>query len=56
MTAIITMEDEGKDTRYSARVLHKDKASRDEHEKMGFYDGWGTCITQLEAYAAQLKG
>ena len=55
MSAYITMDDEGEHTRYVARVLHKDKASRDQHEEMGFFDGWGTCITQLEAYAQSLK-
>jgi uncharacterized protein YndB with AHSA1/START domain len=55
MTAYITMADEGEGTRYTATVLHKDKATRDKHEEMGFYDGWGTCITQLEAFARGLK-
>lgn len=55
MTAFITFEDEGEDTRYVATVLHKDKATRDQHEEMGFFDGWGTCTTQLEAYAATLR-
>ncbi len=55
MTAYITMADEGDHTRYVATVLHKDKASRDQHEEMGFFEGWGTCITQLEAYAWSLK-
>ncbi|MGN5477073.1 SRPBCC family protein [Cupriavidus basilensis] len=55
MTAYITMDDEGDFTRYVAGVLHKDKASRDQHEEMGFFDGWGTCMTQLEAYAQSLK-
>jgi uncharacterized protein YndB with AHSA1/START domain len=54
MTAYITFNDEGEGTRYSARVLHRDQATRDEHEKMGFFDGWGTCITQLEDYALSL--
>lgn len=55
MTAIVTMADEGTGTHYTAHVLHKDKATRDQHEEMGFYEGWGTCITQLEAYAGTLK-
>lgn len=54
MTAIFTFADEGGGTRYTATCLHKDQATRDQHEKMGFYDGWGTCITQLEAYAGGL--
>ena len=55
MTAYITMDDEGDGTRYVATVLHKDKATCDQHEEMGFFEGWGTCITQLEAYAKSLK-
>jgi uncharacterized protein YndB with AHSA1/START domain len=53
-TAIITMADEGDGTRYVARVMHPDQASRDKHEAMGFFDGWGTCIDQLEALASAL--
>ena len=55
MTAYINMSDEGEHTRYVATVLHKDKATRDQHEAMGFFDGWGTCITQLEEFAASLR-
>ncbi|HPU52968.1 MAG TPA: SRPBCC family protein [Burkholderiaceae bacterium] len=55
MTAFITLSDEGAGTRYVARVLHKDKAARDRHEEMGFFDGWGTCIGQLEHHAGGLR-
>jgi len=34
--------------------MHKDDADRRQHEEMGFFDGWGTCITQLEDYAKGL--
>jgi uncharacterized protein YndB with AHSA1/START domain len=54
-TAFITFADEGKDVRYTARVLHKDKITREQHEQLGFFEGWGTCITQLEAYARSLR-
>lgn len=54
MTAFISMEDDGSGTRYTARVLHRDEASRKQHEEMGFHEGWGTCLSQLEAYAAGL--
>ncbi|HKR16795.1 SRPBCC family protein [Rhizorhapis sp.] len=53
-TAIISMEDEGEGTRYTAHVMHKDKAGRDSHEEMGFFDGWNSCITQLDDYALSL--
>jgi len=55
MTAFITMSDEGGGTRYVARALHRDEAMRKQHEEMGFFDGWGTVITQLEEYALGLK-
>jgi uncharacterized protein YndB with AHSA1/START domain len=55
MTAIVTMEDDGDGCRYTARVMHPDDETRAQHEKMGFYDGWGTVITQLEAFAQTLR-
>jgi uncharacterized protein YndB with AHSA1/START domain len=53
-TARITMADEGDVTRYVAQVMHPDTATRDRHESLGFFDGWGTCIDQLEQLAQQL--
>jgi uncharacterized protein YndB with AHSA1/START domain len=53
-TAIISMADEGEGVRYVATVMHPDKATRDRHEEMGFFDGWGTCIQQLEDFAQRL--
>ncbi len=50
-TAILTMADEGSGTRYVARVMHISDAERRRHEEMGFHDGWGACIAQLEAAA-----
>ncbi|MBL8558346.1 MAG: SRPBCC family protein [Hyphomonadaceae bacterium] len=54
MTAIIAMDDEGDGTRYVARCLHLNAEGAKQHEEMGFYDGWGTCITQLEEVARGL--
>lgn len=54
ITAIFTLADEGAGTRYTARCLHKDGADREKHEKMGFQEGWGICITQLESLAQTL--
>ena len=54
MTAVITMADEGDGTRYVATVMHPDRATRDRHEAMGFHEGWGVCIEQLDALARQL--
>ena len=49
MTMILTFEDEGGDTRYTARVVHWSEADREAHEQMGFYEGWGKCADQLAA-------
>ncbi|MES2361243.1 MAG: SRPBCC family protein [Pseudomonadota bacterium] len=47
MTGVLTFEDEGGKTRYTARVLHWTVADREAHEKMGFYEGWGKATEQL---------
>jgi uncharacterized protein YndB with AHSA1/START domain len=54
MTLILTFEDEGGKTRYTARVRHWTVADREAHEKMGFHEGWGICADQLEALVATL--
>jgi uncharacterized protein YndB with AHSA1/START domain len=41
-------------TRYRALVRHKSAQDRAKHEEMGFFQGWGICLTQLEELAAQL--
>ena len=54
-SAVITMADEPEGTRYVATVMHPDKATRDRHDQMGFYEGWNTCITQLDEFALTLR-
>ncbi len=54
MTVIITFENEGGGTRYTARVRHWTVAAREEHERMGFHAGWGKCTDQLAALVAKL--
>jgi len=54
MTAIVTFADENGGTRYTARVLHWTVADREEHERMGFHQGWGQCADQLAALAARI--
>jgi uncharacterized protein YndB with AHSA1/START domain len=34
--------------------MHPDAATRERHAEMGFFDGWNTCIDQLDACAAPL--
>ena len=52
MTAILTFEDIGDGrTNYTAIARHRNADTAKAHKDMGFYDGWGTVVTQLEAYA-----
>lgn len=41
-------------TRYIARALHNSQKQRQDNEKMGFFDGWGRAIDQLQVLAASL--
>jgi len=47
MTLILTFEDLGGKTRYTARVRHWTQADYDLHCQMGFHEGWGQCTDQL---------
>ncbi len=49
MTVILTFEDVGGKTRYTARVRHWTDADREAHETMGFHSGWALCTEQLAA-------
>jgi len=49
MTVILTFEDEGGKTKYTARVRHWNIADKQQHEQMGFHQGWGQCTDQLAA-------
>ena len=51
ITAIVTLEPQGKATRYTAIALHRDAAERKRHEEMGFHEGWGKALDQLVAHA-----
>lgn len=56
MTAIIELEDTADGgTRYTATARHRSAETREQHENMGFYDGWGTVVDQLVEYAQGLK-
>ena len=55
MTAILLLADApGGGTLYTAIARHRHPDSRKSHEDMGFFDGWGTVATQLDAYAKGL--
>jgi len=51
MTAIIELEDTPDGgTKYTTTARHRSPQTREAHEKMGFYDGWGTVVDQLVEY------
>jgi uncharacterized protein YndB with AHSA1/START domain len=54
MTLILTFENQGGKTKYTAVARHWTVADREAHEKMGFHVGWGICTDQLAALAAKL--
>jgi uncharacterized protein YndB with AHSA1/START domain len=50
-TAIMTLEPQGDATRCRTVALHRNEDDRKRHVDMGFYNGWGTVLDQLAAYA-----
>ncbi len=50
ITAEIALDEVNGGTQYTARVMHSDRATRDKHAELGFYDGWGTVIEQLAKF------
>ena len=53
-TCVLTFEDEGGKTRYTARARHWTVTDKEAHEQMGFHQGWGVATDQLEALAKTL--
>ena len=47
LTAIISFKDHADGTDYTAYAMHRNQADRENHEKMGFHDGWSTVTRQL---------
>ena len=54
MVGTITFADEAGGTRYTAHVQHWSVADREQHEQMGFHQGWNAATDQLEALVATL--
>jgi uncharacterized protein YndB with AHSA1/START domain len=48
-TAVITLEPQGKGTRYTAVAIHGTEEDSQKHAQMGFHDGWGKALDQLVA-------
>ncbi len=49
-TAVLELSPAGTGTRYRAIAIHGNEETRKSHEEMGFYDGWGTVVTQMVEY------
>jgi uncharacterized protein YndB with AHSA1/START domain len=49
MTAVIQLDDHGQGTKYTAIVLHENKAAREQHAAMHFEEGWGKALDQMVA-------
>jgi uncharacterized protein YndB with AHSA1/START domain len=54
-TAIVSLQPQGKGTKYTALVMHDEEASCKRHEQMGFRDGWGAALDQLVAMAKDMR-
>lgn len=52
LTAVITFEDAAGGTRLIARARHWSTADREQHERMGFHQGWSESLERLAALAA----
>jgi uncharacterized protein YndB with AHSA1/START domain len=51
MIGIWQVEPEGDGTRYTASARHWAAEAKEQHEAMGFTQGWGACADQLAALA-----
>ena len=54
MTCVQTFESVGGKTRYTARARHWSDASVEQHEQMGFHEGWSQTAEQLAELVARL--
>ena len=55
MTVVLTFEPVEAGTKYTANVYHWSEADKAQHEKMGFYPGWGQCTDQLAALVESMN-
>lgn len=46
-TAVVTLEPTATGTKYTVVAKHKDSAGRQQHEEMGFHEGWNLSLDQL---------
>ncbi len=52
-TAVLSLETQGRGTKYTALVIHGDEQARARHLEMGFHDGWGKAFDQLMALVGE---
>jgi len=48
-------EKDGDKTHFTFSVVHPTEEYKIQQEKMGFYNGWGSALTRLEALLASMK-
>lgn len=51
----VLFEDDGEKTNFTFSVVHPTEEYCKQQEKMGFYNGWGSAFTRLEAFVNTLK-
>jgi len=56
MTAEIVFDEHPDGTDYRVVVRHADPATRDRHEQLGFFEGWGSVTAALAALAESRAG
>ena len=54
MTCDLRLTPQANGTLYACHVMHPTAGDRDRHVEMGFFDGWGTALEQLDALARAL--
>jgi uncharacterized protein YndB with AHSA1/START domain len=55
MVGFFEFEDEGGKTRYTGRARHWTEVAKQQHQAMGFADGWGKVAEQLAELAENAK-
>ncbi|MCB9682604.1 MAG: SRPBCC domain-containing protein [Alphaproteobacteria bacterium] len=56
LTNVFTLSDVDGGTLVHALAMHASAEDSGKHAQMGFYDGWGTMLSQWDACAAELSG
>jgi uncharacterized protein YndB with AHSA1/START domain len=54
-TVVITLSPDGEGTNFHAQVMHATTGDRQQHEEMGFADGWSAALDQLVDHMTQRR-